>query len=59
MKRIIEWMVKRWLPGYGLFKLDVLKKENSVEELKAWIARYFPAYHISLYPTRKAKEGKE
>ena len=52
MKKLIEWMVKRWLPGYFLM-------DNSLGTLVTYIHDEWPMFHLSRNPIRKAKEGKE
>jgi hypothetical protein len=61
MKKLIEWMIKRWLPGYILYSGTEkrIAKIDTIEDVKWYVARYFHDYHVSKNPARKAKEGKE
>lgn len=61
MKRFIEWLIKRWLPGYVLYSRNekMIAKIDTIDDVKRYVAEYFSDYHVSKNPTRKAKEGKE
>lgn len=54
MKKIIEWTIRTWLPGYRLVLIP--KTDDDLKDLKKVFKQVLPTYSIHKNPTRTKRE---